>query len=242
MSTSFSKDYEKKIVQNWIDRSGISLVEEYLLPKYITNNKLKVIEAGTAAGVFSFYLEENFGFKNITAFDIIDEMIVTANAKAKAKQSSITFVQGDASNLDAFKNNEFDYLIYLGQILSMLPKNLLDASLKEAYRLGNKNAVYIFSFLDWESRWYNPLVSLAINSVRFITGRKVKKYYIPELLLGKSINKRFFSKEQNGILWIKKKQILKKLDDLGYQVESYYKEEDLTKMKGRAMYIICKKK
>ncbi|WP_445736481.1 class I SAM-dependent methyltransferase [Mariniflexile sp.] len=240
--SGFSEHYEKKVVENWIGRSSINKVEEYLFSKYINNNKLKVIDAGTAAGIFSFYLEEKSGFKNITAFDIIDEMIVTAKAKAVQKQSTITFVQADASNLNNFDGGQFDYLIYLQQILSMVPKELLNKSLEEAYRIGSKDAVYIFSFLDWNSRWYNPIVSMVINLVRPITGRKIKKYYLPELLLGKSINKNFFSKEHHGILWVKKKHILKKLNACGFKVSAYYREEDLTKATGRAMYIICKKK
>ncbi|GAA4231932.1 hypothetical protein GCM10022291_05480 [Postechiella marina] len=238
----FHEKFKKDVVDRWSCRSSISDIEKYLFSTYLTNNKLEVIEAGTAAGIFCFYLEDELGFSKINAFDIIPEMIQIAKDKAKKKQSKVDFKQGDAADLKGFESNKFDYLIYLGQVLSMVPKDLFDQSIKEAHRIGKKDATYIFSFLDWNSRWYNPILSFFINFVRLVTGRKVQKYYLPEVKkVDNSFNWLFFRKEQHGILWGKKAKILKKLKDSGFQIQKVYNEEEITNRKGKIFYVICTK-
>ncbi|WP_185956460.1 class I SAM-dependent methyltransferase [Changchengzhania lutea] len=242
MTNTFSKKFEEQVIDAWGNRKDLSKIEKYLLPKYLTNNKLKVVEAGTASGIFSFYIEEQLGFKNIKAFDLIPKMIELAREKALAKKSKIDFVQADASNLNCFENNYFDYLVYLGQILCMVPKAYLSKSLNEAYRIGKKDSTYIFSFLDWNSRWFNPILSKVVNLVRFLNGIKTEKYYIPQVkTVDRSINWKFYKKEQHGILWIKKNAAIKLLKKTGFKIVKIYDEEELTHYRGVAFYIICKK-
>ena len=99
----FSESFNQKVIENWGDRTRISKLENYLLSKYLTNPSLAVIEAGTGAGVLSFFIEESLKFDKVTAFDIIPEMIDRALIKSKEKKSNIHFTYGDASNLKNFK-------------------------------------------------------------------------------------------------------------------------------------------
>jgi ubiquinone/menaquinone biosynthesis C-methylase UbiE len=242
MANSFSQDFEHQVVEGWSNRTEISNTEAYLLPKYLKNNTLKVLEAGTGAGVFSFYIEEELGFTHVKGFDVLSKMIEIASFNASKRNSKVVFFQADAANLEAVGDSEFDYLIYLGQILSMVPKSLLENSLSEAYRIGNDKATYIFSFLDWDSRWYNPLLSLVINTFRLFRGEKIEKYYLPEIKTpDRSINWRFYKKKQQGILWVKNKHAIGSLKKVGFNIIKSYQEEELTNYKGRAIYIICEK-
>ena len=233
--------FTEKVIEDWGDRTDISKLENYLLSKYLTNSSLAVIEAGTGAGVLSFFIEESLKFDKITAFDIIPEMIDRALIKSKEKKSNIHFTYGDASNLKNFKPNEFHYMVYLQQILSMIPCDRLDHALNRAHNIGTADGIFIFSFLDWDSRWYNPIVSFKINLVRFLSGRKIQKYYLPELKFNSRLNKEFFKKNQHSIFWAKKKHLVQLLNNAGFKIEVCYKEEELTKFKGRALYFICKK-
>ena len=147
---------------------------------------------------------------NIAAFEIIPYMIQKAKTKAKSKKSNIQFYLDDASDLNRFKDNEFDYLLYLGQVLSMVPKANLNDALLEAFRICKPNGTFILSFMDWDSRWYNKLLSFNINFFRILTGRKIQKYYLPELKFHNRINWKFYKKEQHPILWVRKK-LLKKM-------------------------------
>ncbi|GAA4282102.1 class I SAM-dependent methyltransferase [Gaetbulibacter aestuarii] len=241
MESSFSNDFIDHTISDWAGRKEPNIVEKYLFENYLENSELSVLEAGTGAGVLSFCLEKKFGFKNITAFDIIPKMIKKAQDKAKKQKSNIKFMVANACHLQSLKSGQFDYLIYLGQILSMVPEEQLNLALEEAYRLGSKNSTYFFSFLDWGSRWYNPILSFNINLARLLTGRPIKKYYIPEIKYKGSINWHFYENEQHALLWCKKDRIIRKLKLAGFNVKKIYYESDITNKKGTAFYFVCNK-
>lgn len=237
----FSKSFEKQVVDDWIDRSEVSVQEIYLLSNYLLDNTLNVVEAGTGAGRLSFYIEESMEFKNVKAFDLIPEMVERSKTKAEHKKSNIEFIEADASNLSSYSDGKFSYLVYLQQILCMVSSERLGNALDEAHRISKPDATFIFSFMNWDSRWYNPVLSFSINLIRFLSGRKIEKYYLPMLRVKDGINWDFFKKDQHGILWVKKKSIIKMLHKASFKIETIYTDEDLTKSKGMAFYLICKK-
>ncbi len=236
MAQNFSKRFSEQVINGWAGRENIYDQERFILNNYLLNSDLSVLEAGTGGGVMSFFIEESLSFKNIHAFDVIPEMIDIANNKAKKNKSKVNFSVNDAADLSSFKDEKFDYLVYLQQVLCMVPQKHLSMAIKEAYRVGAKNSVYIFSFLDWDSRWYNPILSFIINSARLLFGRKMLKYYLPE------VNKTFFRKDQQGILWAKKSHIFKMLEDVGLTITNFYTHEKLVQKKGRTFFIVCEKK
>ncbi|OMP30681.1 hypothetical protein BKM32_10610 [Mangrovimonas sp. DI 80] len=241
MSYPFSKSFEAHTLKNWAGRSKINNVERYLLSKYFDNNQASVLDAGTGAGILPFHLEQERGFKNITAFDIIPQMIEIAKSKAIEKQSNINFLISDASDLKGIESNQFGYLCYTQQILSMVPKNRLKPALQEAHRVGKKDCTLIASFLDWNARWYNPILNFNTNAARFIQGKPLQNKYLPEVNFNGRLNWKFYSKEQHPLLWAKKSEIINLLHDCGFKIKSFYTEEDLTNKKGYTFYFVCTK-
>lgn len=241
MTKNFSKDFENHTFKDWGTRKRTNSAENYLFNNYFIDNNLSILEAGTGSGICSFYLEDTLNFKNITAFDILPKMIDSAKEKAKVKQSKISFFVGDASNLSSLPSNSFDYLCYLQQILCMLPPNQLNIAMQEAYRLGSKNSIYLFSFLDWKSRWYNPILSLNINLIRFFKGHKIQKKYLPEVKFNKKINWQFYKNNQHPILWGTKKEFIKLLTSNGFKINSFYTDKKITNRKGCGIYFVCSK-
>jgi ubiquinone/menaquinone biosynthesis C-methylase UbiE len=241
MTNKFSNTYKEQVLNNWIGRSQLNHQEKYLFKTYMTDNSLPVLEAGTGNGILSFYLEQQYGFNDIIAFDIIPEMVLEAKRKAKVNKSQIRFVEANASEMTCFSDGNFQYLVYLQQVLCMIPQDKLEITLDEAYRIGSADATYLFSFLDWNSRIYNPLLSFIINTLRVFNRRPFQKYYIPEIKGQNRFNWGFYKKRQHSILWVKKRDIMKKLESKGFQVISFYEEETITKQKGTAFYLVCKK-
>lgn len=242
MKSPFSKAFEEHTINTWSDRSKINQVESYLLSNYFKDKNTSILDAGTGNGVFSFYLEKELGFQNISAFDIIPKMIERAKKNATEKTSNVNFFVADAAQLHDVKSNQFGYLCYLQQVLSMVPEHSLNAALKEAHRIGNEHSTYLFSFLDWHSRWYNPILSLNINTVRLLKGKPVQKRYLPELKFNGKLNKQFYKSDQHAMLWAKKRDILKTLNNTGFEVKTVYKEKMITNKKGRALFFVCTKK
>ena len=95
--------------------------------------------------------------------------------------------------------------------------------------------------MDWDARWYNPVISLIVNTYRLLAGEAWSKYYLPQLKLNGRINyKKFFSSDCI-CYWPTKESIIKKLENSGFTIEAYYKEEELTSYNGFAFYLVCRK-
>ncbi|MGJ5643151.1 class I SAM-dependent methyltransferase [Formosa sp. S-31] len=238
---NFSKTFESHTLKYWSNRKNINKAEQYIFSKYLKNKNNSILDAGTGSGILAFYFEQALGFKNIVAFDIIPKMIDIAKEKASIIKSNINFQVADASSLQTLKDESFDYLCYLQQIICMVPQSKLNDALKEAHRLGKKDSLYFFSFLNWNSRWYNPFLSFALNSTRFLKGNPFQKYYLPEVKLKGKLNLDFFKSDQHPILWIKKNDIEKLLHKNGFSIESIFTEYELTNKKGSNIYVICSK-
>ena len=218
MHPNLNKDlYSGKLFKTWSEKSGLLLIEKYFIQKYLLNNAAKVVEAGTGGGRIIFEIE-NLGYNDLYAFDYVDKMITICNQKKKQNKSKIQFKIANALKLDCYKDNQFDYLVYLQQILCFLDKDKLHIGLKEAHRIGNTNAVYLFSFLNWDSKWYNPIFSLIVNFFRVVKNNKVSKNELPWLKINNKFNWRFLNKNQPLNLWLKEKEIVKILENNGFSI------------------------
>jgi len=242
---NFSKErYSGELFEDWAVRKGIIPAEEYLLKKYLTDFSKSVIEAGTGGGRISFYIE-NMGFQNITAFDYVPKMIEHARSVAKEKKSLIKFQVADASDLPEYENSAFDYLIYLQQVLCFVPKELFFNSCAEAYRIAKKGGIVIFSFLDWNSRIYNPTLSWVTNTIRKIRREEVLKQHLPWLKLNGKFNWKLFNKNQPTVFWIKKNEIISDLKNIGFSIleaknnNQLFNDSDKTRKE--MLYIVCRK-
>ena len=216
--------------------------EEAVLRKYLKTPSKKVVEAGAGGGRLTFFIE-SLGFSQIFGFDIVPEMVALAQGEAIKRNSSIKFEVGDAADLKIFDSNSFDYLVYMQQVLCFVPRPLFSASLSEAYRIAKKDAIVIFSFLDYDSRFYNPLLSLISNMIRTIRGEDRLKHHLPWLKINDTqINWRLFKKGAPSVYWVKKEQILKQLKQVGFEImEVDHGNRIHPKGNKGALYIICRK-
>ena len=231
--------YSNKLLKTWSEKSGLLLIEDYFLKKYLLNKNGKVIEAGTGGGRIIFEVEK-FGFTTIEAFDFVEKMINFCNKKKKELKSSIKFTVNDTTNLDYYNDQEFDYLIYLQQVLCFVNEDLFEKALQEAYRIGDKNSTYLFSFLNWNSKFYNPILTIMVNFFRLLRGEKTSKYRLPWLKVDKKFNWKFLYKNQPQNIWFKEKHIIDILEKNGFSmIEVKNKVDNSSKIEH--IHIACKK-
>ena len=231
--------YSDQLFSVWSSKEELLVIEKYFLEKYLINKNGKVIEAGTGGGRIIFEIEK-LGFSNLDAFDYVDKMISFCNIKKEHLNSSINFKNADATNLITYSEKEFDYLIYLQQVLCFIDKDELPIALKEAYRIGKQDSVYIYSFLNWNSKFYNLILSLIVNFFRILRGEKTSKYKLPWLIIDNKFNWKFINKNQPQNIWFKKKHILDILKKNGFSLIEIKTQVDNSDKNGH-IHIACKK-
>ncbi len=228
---------DDKEIKSWSSRAGLLSCEKYFLDKYLMHKDISIIEAGTGGGRISLYLYEK-GYKNIVAYDFVDEMI----SIAKDKNSDIDFIKADATDLSTFDSELFDVAIYLQQIISLIPKEKIDLAIKESIRVTKKNGIIVYSFLYFKGRRINRFLSPTVNFIRFFRGEKYDKNYLPWLKKAGKLNYRFLSKNEPCVYWFDKDEILKKLQKFSLKIIEVKTMSDFKKTNEKGMlYIVCQK-
>lgn len=224
----------------WVDRSGLLKEEAYFLSKYMTEKEGNTLEAGTGGGRIAYALEEQ-GYTSITAFDFVERFIEVAKTKKSA--TNISFCVADAVDLSLFPDNSFDQAIYLQQIISIIPHEKIDTALLEAARVLKPGSPILFSFLNWNGRSYNKLLSFLTNICRFLRGAPISKQQLPWLKLGGKFNWKFLFADQSTTYWFTKEEITTKLEQLGFEmIESKTSSEFTHSISEGMIYIVCQKK
>lgn len=244
MDKNLNKElYSNKLFKVWSEKQGLIPTEEYLIHKYLVNKDAKIIEAGTGGGRIIFEVEK-LGFRKLEAFDFVDSMVEFCRLKKNKLNCNIEFNTADATDLIDYNTGEFEYLIYLQQILCFVSKDLFVQSLKEAYRIGKNNSIYLFSFLNWESKKYNPILSKLVNLFRALRNEKTSKYELPWLMLDGKFNWKLLNSNQPQNQWFKKDYISKVLIDNGFEIIELKTGGEILGSKNSnsgQLYIVCKK-
>ena len=231
--------YANDELQSWVEREGLILQEQYLLDKYIKGDET-LIEAGTGGGRISLALIAKYKDLDIMAFDFVEEMI----ENAKKKSTYIDFKVADATDLSFIEDRSFDTAIYLQQIISLIPDTLIPKALDEVYRILKNEGIVIFSFLYFDGRKINPLLSMLVNIMRKIRGEKWQKCSLPWLKLSGKINYKLFAKNQAMTYWFEKKQIMDMLKNKGFTILETTTSKEIEKRSSGdegMLYIVCQK-
>ena len=231
--------YSEQLFKVWSEKKELLPIEDYFIKKYFSNKKAKTLEAGTGGGRIIFEIEK-LGFINLEAFDYVEKMISFCNNKKQHLKSSIKFKTADATYLNEYQTEEFEYLIYLPQVLCFIDKEKLPEALKEAHRIGKEESLYIFSFLNWDSKIYNPILSVLVNFLRILRIEKINKYKLPWLNINEKFNWRFLNKNQPNNLWFKEKHILEILKNNGFSIIEIKSKINSSDKIGH-IHIACKK-
>ncbi len=222
--------------------SGLDVSEHYVLQKYLDRKDGRILDAGCRGGRISFNLEK-MGFSHIDACDTSDYMITTANENKKIADSNVVFFRQDMTDLHDFESGIYQYVIYLQQVLSFISPSLLEPALRESYRVLVTGGVAIFSFLNFEARWYNKALSFFLNVARHRRREHLPAQSLPWLRTGGRYNFRFFAKDQPTAYWFQKEEVLELLKRTGFSVIEVNTRGRILidNQKKGALFVICQK-
>ena len=117
----------------------------------------KVLEVGSATGVFSFEYEK-FNIK-LTSIDLSPENIKWASNKGRMMNSSIMFKEADVESLP-FEDNSFDGVLSFST-LRYVPD--IDQALREIYRVLRPGGYVILDFPNKKCPWFGGMKKKVIG-------------------------------------------------------------------------------
>lgn len=221
MKQSNKMVYEKEEV-NWgnvvQDKDNLLEYEKLLLKKYIKGSNKNIYEAGCGGGRLSFFTEM-IADNNIDAFDYVESFIKNANISKKQMNSNINFFVADATNLSGMKDENYDYALYMQQVLCFIPRENIEKAIKESYKKLKMGGRIITTVLYYPARKANRIISLILKPLRFFRGEKDLRYNeLPWLKRKGKINKSFLGKGQATVYWFEKDEIINLYKKCGFKI------------------------
>ncbi|HET9982411.1 MAG TPA: class I SAM-dependent methyltransferase [Longimicrobiales bacterium] len=227
--------YAREELALWGRRSHDPLlpIERAFLERHLGEPPQRILEAGTGSGRIAFAVER-MGFRDVDAFDAVPAMIDAARAAGAG--SRVRFHVADAADLRVFPAESFDRAIYLQQLLSFVPAPLTERALAECHRVLRSDAIALFSFLDFRSRWVNRPLRLVVGGTRVLRGEAPAGRSLPWLKLGGRPNWRLLGREQPRLRWFTREEIVALLRRAGFEPLEI-DDRNAT----RAIFVACRK-
>lgn len=151
-------------------QEGLEEWEQYFLEKYM-GKKGEVLNIGCGAGRESIALARR-GF-DVTGIDISENMIKSAKELSKSHNLNIEFDVCSATDIDRYKDSNFDYIIFTRALYSYIPrKNLRIEVLRKAKKLLSNSGLIVISGYIVKRKWYQKE-----NISNFIRRNIISKIY-----------------------------------------------------------------
>ena len=177
----------------------------------------------------------------------MSEFVERAKALADARKSTAVFFESDLRDIaesSATAQEGYDSIVYLQQVMSLVPLDDWRRALDSVHRLMKPNGRFLVSFCQHEGRAINQPLRLLLLALRFVRGQQISGYSQPLLKLGGKLNRNFFHREQFVIHWLPRDMIEQRLRTSGFRiVESTTSAE----VRGKAnpnrgmLYLLCEK-
>lgn len=145
-----------------LNKSLRTEIPREFVKKYLKKEDI-VLDAGGGTGINSILMAKKC--KSVTLLDISDEILKHASINVrKAKLNNIKIVQSDISNLEQFKNEEFSFLLCVGDSISYVIENRFKA-MKELVRVTKKGSILIIGCDSKYGIMRNGLAEGKLNEV-----------------------------------------------------------------------------
>ena len=201
----------------WLESRQLIPAETYLISKYL-DPQLSTVEAGTNGGRILLGMQD-MGFKNLSGFDYIPELI--DKAIEQDLTGTIDFQVQDAIELD-YPDHRFDQIIYLMQMLCTIEdwEDSLKA-VKESYRILKPGGVGLFSVLSFETRSLRTIFSIYyryLKLLRKLRGDRRSIQRSPWLRRNGKFNLGSISDRPPYTYWYRITEIYELLTSVGFEI------------------------
>jgi ubiquinone/menaquinone biosynthesis C-methylase UbiE len=220
--------YDGKEFGEWADRTELNPAERRLLEDHVFRRprECPILDVGTGAGRFLFALHAR-GFYRLAGVDLSPNLIAAAREKSKAAGAEMAFWVQDATELQ-FADASVSVILALQQLPSLIeaPERRLQA-LRECHRVLAADGVLLCSFLDWQGRWFNPLLGALLAPIKLLKGdlRRLSPRYLPWMRVGGRVNFRCLFQRQSYAHWSDPAQARELLRAAGFGVVEVYPKD-----------------
>jgi 2-polyprenyl-3-methyl-5-hydroxy-6-metoxy-1,4-benzoquinol methylase len=139
---------------------GLGLLEKertrQIISKYLGGEKLKILDVGGAAGVYSFWLAElghEVHLSDATPKHIMQARKINQDVSSKLVSSEV----GDARHLDTHKGDTADAVLLLGPLYHLVEKQERISALKECFRVIKKGGKLFAAGINRYASLYDGL-------------------------------------------------------------------------------------
>lgn len=140
--------YTKYIEDERLLNSRQGQLEYFITMNYIhkfLNDNDSILEIGAGTGRYSIALAR-LGF-DVTSIELVESNLNVLKDNSKDLNNIHTF-QGDALDLNMFKDNSFDMTLSFGPMYHLYDKEDVNKAIDEAIRVTKENGVILFAFLS----------------------------------------------------------------------------------------------
>lgn len=159
-----------------------------IISRYLTNEKMVILDAGGATGAFSLWLAEQG--HDVNLLDIIPKHIEIARRHEKEKGLKLSSaIVGDARELP-FEDCSFDLVLLMGPLYHLIDRSDRIKVIKEAYRVLKPGGKVICEYISRYASMFDgfrfglindpefiPIMHQDIESGLHINTSKTKKYF-----------------------------------------------------------------
>lgn len=230
--------------RSWRDRALAPLIpeEEVLVGRYLTDRDQPVLDCGCGAGRIAYNLVQQ-GFRDVRGFDYSEAMLEAA-AAARPSGVHVGFDLADATDLQLYPANAFQYALYLQQIICCVPRENVPALLEHAYRIVRPGGLLIFAALNMNGRYINRSLSRLLTVARALRQETQRPQALPWLTLGKRLNWHFLAAGQATTYWFRREELITLLTDAKLEIVEVTTTRELRGCQQGPegnLYVVCRK-
>ena len=189
----------------------------------------KVLEVGAGTGTYSLVLAKEG--MDVTAVELVEKNLSILKEKGKGLPNLIS-LQGDATKLDAFKDDTFDVTLVLGPMYHLYEKRDVEAAMDEAIRVTKSGGVLIFSFISVFAIMYaNHFYGEFQKGLDLNFGKDYKvRHFKEQLFTGYDVTefKSLFDEKQ--VEWITTAGVDGLVEPIEKRLDFHVSEEDFEKL------------